>query len=191
MGHYLRNGSHPILTVLDCSKAFNTCKFGTLFSKLVDKGLPPIVIRTLMTIYQQQYAWVKWGQSVSSRFPISNGTRQGSMASPVLWSVYLDSMIKELRQLGLGCHVDGVYMGVVVYADDILLMAPNRASMQSMLHICESYADKHNIMFSTDPVPSKSKSKCIYVTGQAKNLTKPDPLVLCGRDLPWVAMPYT
>ena len=116
VGHYLRNGSHPILTVLDCSKAFDTCRFGTLFSKLLASGLPPIVVRALMTIYQQQYAWVKWGQSVSSRFCIVNGTRQGSMASPVLWSVYLDLLIKELRQLGLGCHEGGVYMGVVVYA---------------------------------------------------------------------------
>ena len=186
MGHYLRNGSHPILTVLDCSKAFDTCRFGTLFSKLLASGLPPIVVRALMTIYQQQYAWVKWGQSVSSRFCIVNGTRQGSMASPVLWSVYLDLLIKELRQLGLGCHVGGVYMGVVVYADDILLMAPNRVAMQAMLNICENYADRHNIMFSTDPVPSKSKTKCIFVSGQARNLSKPDPLTLCGRDLPWV-----
>ena len=31
-GHFLRNGSHPILTVLDCSKAFDTCKFSILFN---------------------------------------------------------------------------------------------------------------------------------------------------------------
>ena len=55
-----------------------------------------------------------------------------------------------------------------------------------MLNICESYADRHNIMFSTDPVPSKSKTKCTFVSGQARNLSKPDPLTLCGRDLPWV-----
>ena len=187
VGHYLRNGSNPILTVLDCSKAFDTCRFSTLFEKLLDTGLPPIVVRTLMTMYQQQYAWVKWGQSVSSRFPISNGTRQGSMASPALWSVYLDKLIQELRELGVGCHVGGVYMGVVVYADDVLLMAPTRGAMQAMLTQCEDYAARHNIMFSTDPVPKKSKTKCIFVTGNRKKVTKPDSLSLCGRELPWVS----
>ena len=44
VGHFLRNGSHPILTVLDCTKAFDTCMFGTMFNKLLDTGLPPIVI---------------------------------------------------------------------------------------------------------------------------------------------------
>ena len=86
-----------------------------------------------------------------------NGTRQGSMASPALWSVYLDLLIKELRQLGVGCYVGGIFMGVVVYADDILLMAPTRGSMQMMLDKWQTYAAEHNIMFSTDPNPSKSK----------------------------------
>ena len=40
-------------------------------------------------------------------------------ASPALWSVYLDLLIKELRELGVGCHVGGLFMGVVVYADDV------------------------------------------------------------------------
>ena len=83
--------------------------------------------------------------------------------------------------------VGGIYMGVVVYADDILLMAPTRGAMQSMLNQCEDYAERHNIMFSTDPLPHKSKTKCIFVTGAKKNLVKPDPLTLCGRELPWVA----
>ena len=98
MGQYLRNGTNPIMTVLDCSKAFDTCRFSTMFTKFLDTGMPPIVDRTLMFMYEQHFAWVKWGQSVSSRFGIRNGTRQGSMASPALWSVYLDLFIKELRE---------------------------------------------------------------------------------------------
>ena len=142
-----------------------------------------------MFVYEEQYAWVmvRWGKTQSDRFPIINGTRQGSMVSPALWSVYLDLLIKELRQLGVGCHVGGLYMGVVVYADDILLMAPTRGAMQAMLNKCEVYADTNNIMFSTDPDPVKSKTKCIYVCGAKKNLSKPAPLSLCGRQLPWVS----
>ena len=42
-------------------------------------------------------------------------------------------------------------------------------------------------MFSTDPNPSKSKTKCLLICGTKKNLVKPAPLTLCGRDLPWVS----
>ena len=187
VGHFLRNGSHPILTVLDCSKASDTCKFSVLFTKLLDAGLPPVVIRVLMFVYQEQFAWVKWGDTKSDLFTIINGTRQGSMISPALWSIYLDMLIKELRELGVGCHVGGLFMGVVGYADDLLLMAPTRRAMQAMLDKCEEYASDHNILFSTDPDPSKSKTKCIFVCGDQKKLAKPATLTLCGRDLPWVS----
>ena len=41
-------------------------------------------------------------------------------------------------------------------------------------------------MFSTDVDPTKSKSKCMFMVGKARHLTKPVPLMLCGKDLPWV-----
>ena len=49
------------------------------------------------------------------------------------------------------------------------------------------YSIKHNLKFSTDPLPHKSKSKCIYFCGKMTRLTKPDPLTLLGEELPWVA----
>ena len=68
--------------LLDCSKAFDTCKFSILFSKLLDRNVPPIVLRVLIVVYEDQYAWVKWGGARSSMFMISNGTKQGSVLSP-------------------------------------------------------------------------------------------------------------
>ena len=56
-----------------------------------------------------------------------------------------------------------------------------------MLDKCQEYASEHNIMFSTDPNPNKSKTECIFVCGTKKNLVKPAPLTLCGTELPWVS----
>ena len=65
------------------------------------------------------------------------------------------------------------------------LTAPTRGAMQQMLQVCDDYAVKYNISFSTDPNPSKSKSKCIFFVGNKKNMVKSAPLVLAGRELPW------
>ena len=46
--HLLIGGVNPIVTVLDCSKAFDKCKFSLLFKRLLDKGLPPVVTRVLV-----------------------------------------------------------------------------------------------------------------------------------------------
>ena len=185
--HMLRGGINPIVTVLDCSKAFDKCKFSLLFKRLLDKGLPPIVVRVLAFIYMEQYSWVKWGEAKSSQMKISNGTRQGAILSPIFWAVYADPLLQRLRDLGLGAHVAGLFMGAVCYADDVLLIAPTRSAMQRMLAELEAFADESNIAFSTDPTPAKSKTKCIYVVGNKRHLAKPSPLVLCGRELPYVS----
>ena len=181
---YLRSGTHPILTLLDCSKALDTCLFSSLFRRLLERGMPTIVVRVIIFVYEEQYAWVKWGSARSSIFTIVNGTRQGSILSPALFALYVDELLVELRALGIGCHVAGVYMGAVGFCDDILLLAPTRDGMQVMIDTCERFARKYKLKFSTDPDPSKSKSKCIFVCGLNRKKEKPVPLVLNGKDLP-------
>ena len=105
----LRGCINPIVTILDCSKAFDKCIFSLLFKQLVDKGLPLIVVRVLAFIYTEQYGWVKWNDAKSSQLTISNGTRQGAILSPLFWAVFADPMLKRLRSLGLGAHIRGAY----------------------------------------------------------------------------------
>ena len=57
--------------------------------------------------------------------------------------------------------------------------------MQEMLRVCEQYGNKHNITFSTDPIPKKSKTKCLYMCG-SMTARYPAPVKLYGRDLPYV-----
>ena len=187
---FLRAGSKPVAVVLDCSKAFDLARFDILFERLLtERRVPAIVVRVLAFSYQEQLAWVRWGRGcTSSTFGIANGTRQGSVASPAFWAVYLDPLFSELRKEGIGCHLAGMWMGAVAYADDVILLAPGRAAAQRMLAICERFAKTNNIKFSTDADPAKSKSKAIHVTGlRGGGQQKPAPLMLCGRALPWVA----
>ena len=106
----------------------------------------------------------------------NNVTKQGAILSPILWATYADPML----QMGIGARMCGLYVGAVMFADDVLLIAPSRNAMQRMLEELERFASEYNITFSTDHVPARSKSKCLYVTG------KPAPLLLCGNELPWV-----
>ena len=92
----------------------------------------------------------------------------------------------QLRELGVGCHVGNKFMGVLAYADDLILLAPNREAAEQMVAFCESWALENNVFFSSDPDPNKSKSKVVYMCGQNSGLAKPSPLFLGGSVLPWV-----
>jgi hypothetical protein len=146
----------------------------------LDRRVPPVVIRSLIYVYEEQEGCVKLLEYKPDFFGINNGTRQGSVLSPALFSVYIDGLLQQLRQLGLGCHIGGWYYGAACFADDLFLLAPSRTAAVLMLETCEQYAMEHNLEFSTDPNPAKSKSKCIYCTGKARNVVLPEPLHLCG-----------
>ena len=92
---------------------------------------------------------VRWGQSLSDSFSVSNGVRQGSVLSPVLFSVYLDELLEKLSKSGVGCHWGGAFVGALCYADDIVLLAPCASAMRHMLNICDSYATSHGLIFKT------------------------------------------
>ena len=66
-----------------------------------------------------------------------------------------------LKKKKFGCWINGEYYGIIGYADDLFLLSPSKSALQKMLQSCESYAKKHNLVFSTDINPNKSKTKCI------------------------------
>ena len=60
--------------------------------------------------------------NVKSRyFTMANGVKQGGVISPIFFSLYIDPLLDRLRRSGYGCHIKGVYMGALSYADDITI----------------------------------------------------------------------
>ena len=57
----MRRGTAVAACAMYCSKAFDKCKFNTLFSTLLEKQLPAIIIRALMFFYEEQLGWVRIG----------------------------------------------------------------------------------------------------------------------------------
>ena len=91
---------------------------------------------------------VKWSQSESDPFHVQNGVRQGGNLSPLLFNVYIDELLCELRVLGIGCHVGSWAVNVLAYADDIVLLSSNRRGLQDLVDRCESFATSRDIKFN-------------------------------------------
>ena len=85
------------------------------------------------------------GNFLIPRIFISNGVRQGSALSPVLFAVYLN----DLRESGAVCYWDCQIYG----ADDIVLLALCASAMRYiMLSICitcmHSWSNNNNTQFA-------------------------------------------
>ena len=61
------------------SKAFDRVNHWTLFSKLINKGVPLYIVRLLCMWYRRQHMQAKWGCSITPPFCVSNGCKQGGI----------------------------------------------------------------------------------------------------------------
>ena len=183
ISYFLRNGNEVYTCLMDMSKAFDCVQHSHLFHKLLEQGMPAIVVRYILITYKHQKANVRWNGEESRYFSIGNGVKQGAILSAILYCVYTNGLFEELRRSNIGCCVGRNYVGVLGYADDLYLLSPSVDGLQEMLIICEKYAESHNLKFSTDERPSKSKTKCMAYLHKDRELRK---LTLCGNELPWV-----
>ena len=86
--------------------------------------------------------------------------KQGGIISPRLFIVYVNDLIQLLRKKGVGCHILNLFLGCIMFADDLALIAPTRGSMQEMLDICESYCRDYCLTFNTAKTKSLIFGKC-------------------------------
>ena len=97
---------------------------------------------------------VEWNSIRSHSFSVCNGVKQGGIVSLVLFCLYIDGLLQSLADLGVGCTIGEVFVSVLAYADDIVLLASTPNEMWMMLDKCDSYVKEFNIVFNA------SKSKC-------------------------------
>ena len=67
----------------------------------------------------------------------------------------------------------------------MLLVSPSRTGLQALVNTASRYAAAHNISFSTNAIPAKSKTKAMVMT-RARKPVKPAPIWLNSKELPWV-----
>ena len=107
------------------------------------------------------------------------GVRQGEVLSPVLFAVYVDDIIERLNDSKLGCFVDDLHLGCIMYADDLILISVPVSILQKMLFICEKEAEYIDFKFNT------SKSMIIRIGKRCKNIC--ENIELVGAKLDYVS----
>ena len=67
---------------------------------------------------------------MSGTFSVNHGVKQGAVLSSIFFCIYIDKLIKTLRRNKTGFWVNGNFVGVIVYADDIVLLSPTLDGLQ-------------------------------------------------------------
>ena len=204
--HYMSHGSSVFACLLDASKAFDLVDHSLLFQQLLQQRTPSFLVRFLISWYSSKSCSVSWDGASSDSFNVSNGIRQGGVLSPVLFTIYMDILLNKLKECGVGCYWDGLFVGALCYADDLILLAPYPSALRTMLSLCESFANSYGLKFNAGKTqlirfglsPSDKCTTAIYFCGEllaflnsvchlghilSYNLSDNDDIVFKSRDL--------
>ena len=134
--HFTNGNSTVNLCALDMSKAFDRVNHYALFIKLMDRNVPVALINILIHWYGICTAFVRWDSEFSDVICLQCGVRQGGVLSPVLFTVYVNDVIMALSVSGYGCYFHSLFVGCIMYADDLMLLSPSLCDLQLMIDIC-------------------------------------------------------
>ena len=70
----------------------------------------------------------------------------------MFFNVYVDGLSDILNGYRIGCCTSGVLINHLMYADDVVLLAPSVSGLQKLIRACENYGLQHDIKFN----PKKS-----------------------------------
>lgn len=143
--YYVERGSHVFACFVDFSKAFDKVNYWKMFHKLLNDNVAVSVVSLLAYWYCNQETRVRWQCTYSSSFRIGNGTRQGGVLSPLLFSRYLRDLVMYILNSNTGCNIGGRYCNIFAYADDIVLLAPSWRALQQLINLLHTCAIEINM----------------------------------------------
>ena len=175
--YYCNQSSDVYSCYVDATKAFDRVRYDKLFNLLIERGLPPVVIRALLDLYERQQLRTRWKGHTSNIFNTTNGIRQGGVISPILFCIYIDELLLRLERKGSGCWVGKYFYGAIGYADDLTLLSPSIAGLRDLLNVCEEFSNEYDVKYNPDKTVCMLFSKKQHVVDNVK---------LNGKALMWV-----
>jgi hypothetical protein len=116
----------------------------------MDRGFPRCFIDIMVSWYDGMQCRVRWGTAYSEWFSILAGVRQGGILSPIFYSIYVEYLVLKLGRSNIGCYLNDLFLSILLYADDMAIIAPSVKGLNSLLQICGSYCKKWDIQLNAN-----------------------------------------
>ena len=156
VSHYLDNKMNCFAAFLDAIKAFDNLWRQALFLKLKKNNnitLSAVII--LKCYYDKLSSKIKDNNVVSKTFKLARGVKQGGVLSGTLFNYFIDDLIQECCQSGIGASFINIIVSILCFCDDVCLMSPNVIELQLLLNICDNYSKTWALEYNI--------SKCKYI----------------------------
>lgn len=146
----------PSIAFLDIKAAYDTVPRGIVYKKCSDIGMNSTLISILRGLFEGCRSTVRMKAEESRHIEHKLGLLQGSSLSPLLYLVYIDDLVQNLRKEGALCTLGDFKLNCLLFADDIALIAESMRDLQKLCDIAQDHSIKNRYKFGVQ--------KCAYVS---------------------------
>ncbi len=75
-------------------------------------------------------------------FTIGSGVRHGDSLSPTLFGLFINDLIKDVKDLKMGIRIRDELISILAFADDFVILANTEQDLQKMLKCIENWCKK-------------------------------------------------
>jgi hypothetical protein len=137
------------MAFLDARRAYDRVWRDGLLYRLMQCGVNGRMLRFLGSMLSGTTRHVAAHGACSSDFTTTVGLPQGAVLSPLLYAIFINALVAELGERNLGVEVFGRRVAILLYADDIVLVAESAEQLQLMLDCTSDYATRWQFRFNT------------------------------------------
>ena len=138
---------------VDFRKAYDHIDRLRLWARLRQLGMPQKFLSVLQSLYSNVECSVRINGVCTEWFPVKIGLKQGCILSPVLFNLYINGLVERLKRSGLGVSVDGLKVALLIYADDLAILAESEEDLKAMLNELHKWSEE----FAMDVNVEKTK----------------------------------
>ena len=127
---------------LDIRKAYDMLDRDALWKRLIDVGLRGKLWRVLRNLYDVVESSVLVGHRRTEWFQVEAGVRQGCILSPILFAIFIDGLVRAVKRVRVTSTLEGIKLNILLFADDVILLADSRKDLQKLLDAVYEYSQK-------------------------------------------------
>ena len=127
---------------VDFQKAFDSVWHEGMFRKLENLGINGNFLNLIKHIYKSMTCNVKIDNKCTQSFRYEKGVQQGNPLSPLLFNLFINDIFQAVSNNDM-ITIDNVnYFNTLMYADDLIILAPTHRALQKSLDGLYSYCEK-------------------------------------------------
>jgi hypothetical protein len=131
---------------VDLSKAFDCIRHDKLWSKLQAIGISSKFINNIKCLYLNAKGKIRTRFGESRCFSMTNSVFQGETLTPKLFTLFIEDIIEILNSSNISSvKIGKADINILLYADDMILLAYNCFDLQEKIRILETYFAKNDL----------------------------------------------